>query len=117
MKALLLRPVLCGLLAITLILVACGGASDSTEVPGPPSAEELAAQGFLLPELPRITSEQLKQMMDNGKPVVVVDTRIEFFFNMARIPQSINIVYEPGNENPEGFSTLPKDRPIVFWCD
>ncbi len=112
-----------------LLIVSCGGATESTtaptiettatttRIPGPPSPEELAAQGFLLPELPRITCEQLKQMMDNGEPLVVVDTRIELFFNMEHIPQSINITYRPDEENPEGFLTLPKDKPIIFYCD
>jgi len=56
-------------------------------------------------------------MMDNGEPLVVVDTRIEFFFNMGHLPQSVNIIYWSDEENPEGFLTLPKDRPIIFFCD
>ena len=91
--------------------------TTTTGIPGPPSLEELASQGFLFPELPRVTCEQLKQMIDSGEPLVVVDTRSEFFFNMGYIPQSINIIYEPDNENPEGFLTLPEDRPIIFYCD
>jgi len=125
LKNLLLRTILFGLLTIILVLAACGGGSTKTStnsttttgIPGPPSVEELAAQGFLLPELPRITCEQLKQMIDDGEPLVVVDTRIEFFFNMGHIPQSVNIIYWPDEEEPEGFLTLPEDRPIIFYCD
>jgi len=108
---------------ILLLSISCTGSggtattTTTTGIPGPPSPEELAAQGFLLPELPRITCEQLKQMMDNGEPLVVVDTRIEFFFKMGYIPQSVNIIYWPDEENPEGFLTLPNDRPIIFYCD
>jgi len=124
-KISLLQPILFGLFAIILVFAACNGGSATTSIntttatgiPGPPSPEELAAQGFLLPELPRITCEQLKQMMDNGESLVVVDTRIEFFFNMGHLPQSVNIIYWSDEENPEGFLTLPKDRPIVFYCD
>lgn len=125
-KTLLIRPILLGLFAITIVLAACNGGSATTsidtttattETPGPPSPEELAAQGFLLPELPRVTCEQLKQMIDNGEPLVVVDTRLEFFFNIRHIPQSVNITYEANNDNPDRLLTLPKDRPIIFYCD
>jgi 3-mercaptopyruvate sulfurtransferase SseA len=117
-KTLLLRPIFFVLLAIALVLVACGGpATTTTGIPGPPSPQELEAQGFVHPELPRITCEQLKKMMDDGEPLVVVDTRQQFFFNMGHIPQSINILYEPFNESPEGLLTLPKDRLIIFYCD
>ncbi len=91
--------------------------TTTTGIPGPPSAEELAAQDFVLPELPRITCEQLKQMMDNGEPLVVVDTRIEFFFNMGRLPQSINIPMHPEDEQTASFLALPKDKPVIFYCD
>lgn len=115
-----------GILFVIMLLlsISCtggGGTATTTttaaEIPEPPSPEELAAQNFTLPELPRITCEQLKQMMDDGEPLVVVDTRIEFFFNNGHIPQSINIIYQPNEEEPEGFLTLPKDEPIIFYCD
>ena len=119
MKNLLLRPILFVIFSAVLVLSACGGGTTTTTtgIPEPPSPEELAEQGFLLPDLPRKTSEQLKYMIDNGEPVVIVDTRLEFFYNMGHIPQSINIVYDPNNVNPEGFLALPKDVPIVFYCD
>jgi len=124
-KTSLLRPILFVLFAITLVLAACSGGSVTTSIntttttgiPGPPSPEELAAQDFVLPELPRITCEQLKQMMDNGEPLVVVDTRLEFFFNMGHLPQSIDIPFQPEDEQTARFLALPKDRPIIFYCD
>jgi hypothetical protein len=117
MKTSLLRPILLGLFAITLILAACGGGAGTTGIPGPPPPEELDAQGFVLPELPRITCEQLKQMMDNGEPLVLVDTRIELFFNTEHLPQSINIPFQPEDEQTASFLALPKNSPIIFYCD
>ena len=117
------------LLMAVLLIASCGGVTDSTTtpttantttttgIPGPPSPEELAAQNFVLPELPRITCEQLKQMMDNGEPLVVVDTRLEFFFNMGHLPQSIDIPYQLEDEQTASLLALPKDRPIIFYCD
>ena len=114
--------------AMLLLSISCTGpagtattttttTTTTTGIPGPPSPEELAAQGFLLPELPRITCEQLKQMMDNEEPLVVVDTRLEFFFNMGHLPQSINIQFQLEDEQTTSFLALPKDRPIIFYCD
>jgi hypothetical protein len=100
-----------------LLILSCGGSPTTTAIPEPPSPEELDAQGFLLPELPRITCEQLKQKIDNGEPLVVVDTRLEFFFNMAHIPESIVIPFQLIDEQTTSFLSLPKDRPIVFYCD
>jgi hypothetical protein len=114
------------LLMAVLLIASCGGATDSktsikttttTGIPGPPSPQELAAQNFVLPELPRITCEQLKQMIDNGEPLVVVDTRLEFFFNMGHLPQSIDIPFQQEDEQTASFLALPKDKPIIFYCD
>ncbi len=126
------------LIVAILLIASCGGTTEATSTPtstttmttttqtttttldaslGAPSAEELAAQSFISPELPRITAEKLKQFMDNGESFVVVDTRLEFFYNMGHIPQSINIPFEPEDERTVEFLTLPKDRLIIFYCD
>jgi hypothetical protein len=111
---------------ILLFSIGCSGstttgetttAANTTEIPQTPSIEELAAQGFYLPELPRITCEQLKQMLDSEEPLVVVDTRIEFMFNLGHLPQTINIPAQSKEEQLARFVTLPKDRPIIFYCD
>jgi rhodanese-related sulfurtransferase len=86
-------------------------------IPAAPSSEELAAQGFIFPELPRVTSEQLKQMMDDGGPLVLVDTRNSVIFDLGHLPQAINIPFEPEAEQIATFLTvLPKDRLIIFYC-
>ncbi len=91
--------------------------TTTTGIPGSPSPQELAAQNFVLPELPRITGEQLKQRIDNGEPLVVVDTRLEFFFNMGHLPQAIDIPYQLEDEQTASFLALPKDKPVIFYCD
>jgi guanyl-specific ribonuclease Sa len=136
------------LLISFLLLIACGGSTESTNTQtmatatttpattittqttptvtttttpdasqGAPTTEELAEQEFKSPELPRITAEKLKQFIDNGEPLVVVDTRIEFLFNMGHLPQSIDIPPRPEDEQTTRFLTLPKDRLIIFYCD
>jgi len=109
-----------------LLANGCGGAPTTStgpinpsDIPGPPSPQELEAGDFLFPELPRITAQRLKYMLDAGEPVVVVDTRLPMFYNGGHIPESINIpiVSDEDLENPEDLYTLPKDKTIVFYCD
>jgi hypothetical protein len=85
--------------------------------PGAPSLEELFEGNFTNPELPRIAAERLKQFMDNGVSLVLVDTRIEFLFNLGHLPQSINLPFKPKDEQVADFLLLPKDRFIIFYCD
>jgi len=119
----LLRLLIFGLFAVALTVNACNGGTATTSIntttatgiPEPPSAEELAVQGFFVPELPRVTCEQLKQMIDSGEPLVVVDTRAGPTYNTGHIPQSINIPYQRIDEIETSLLALPKDRPIIFY--
>ena len=122
MKSKVFHPV--WMVAVTaLILVSgCSSGPATTTTPGiarPPSPQELEANGFLYPELPRITAEGLKHMIDSGEPVVVVDTRLPMFYNGGHIPESVNIpiVTKDDLDDPQAFADLPDDRPIVFYCD
>ena len=85
--------------------------------PGAPSTKELIDGNFTNPELPRIAAERLKQFMDNGVSLVLVDTRIEFLFNLGHLPQSINLPFKPEDEQGANFLLLPKDRFVIFYCD
>ena len=91
--------------------------------PTPPSAEELAEQGFALPEIPRITCEELKQMMDGGVDFVLVDTRsVEWGYNTGHLPGAISIPNQPEPPYTEEWVTmqlegLPQDEVIIFYCD
>lgn len=83
----------------------------------PPSAEELAAQGFVLPDLARITCERLKQMMDNSEPFLLVDTRISFLFNFGNLPQSITVPIDlPERDFTDRLMILPKVKPVILYC-
>jgi len=89
----------------------------------PPSAEELAKQGFALPEIPRITCEELKQMMHGGGDFVLVDTRsVEWGYNTGHLPGAISIPNQPEAPYTEEWVTmqlegLPRDKLIIFYCD
>jgi len=97
--------------------------TETITPPTPPSAEELAEQGFALPEIPRITCEGLKQMMDRGDDFVLVDTRsVEWGYNTGHLPGAISIPNQPEPPYTEEWVTmklegLPTDKLIIFYCD
>ena len=104
------------MLSITIGCVAsCGTATPlATE---PPSEEELREQNFLLPEIPRITCYQLKQMMDKGDELILVDVRRTNMYDLGHLPNAMNIPHEPEESLITKIQKLPKDRLIVFYCD
>ena len=97
--------------------------AETLTPPTPPSAEELAEQGFALPEIPRITCEELKQMMDRGDDLVLVDTRsVEWGYNTGHLPGAISIPNQPEPPYTEEWITmqlegLPQDELIILYCD
>ena len=97
--------------------------TETITPPTPPSAEELAEQGFALPQIPRITCEELKQMMDRADDFVLVDTRsVEWGYNTGHLPGAISIPNQPEPPYTEDWVTtqlqgLPQDELIIFYCD
>lgn len=114
-----------GLLILLLLLpIACKGpeVTPLEEEVVTPIPEVLAEEGFALPEIPRITCEELKQVMDNGVDFVLVDTRLEFSFKEGRLKGAINISDTPLPPLTEEMITakllmLPRDKLIVLYCD
>jgi hypothetical protein len=97
--------------------------TETTDLLTPPSPEELAQNNFVLPEIPRILCEKLKQMMDLGDNFTLVDTRINANFKLGYIPSAMNIP-EDDSSSPytqewvsEQLDLLPKGEMIVFYCD
>jgi hypothetical protein len=85
-------------------------------IAAPPRAE-LDALGFKFPELPRITCEQLKEMMYySSKPPIIIDTRDHQLFSLGSLPTSINMPENPENEQKRMLISLTHDRPVVFYC-
>jgi hypothetical protein len=70
------------------------------------------------PEVPRITAEELKNLMDQGKSLILVDTRPSGSYADGHIKGAINI---PDSMGPtlieDELMSLPFDTLIVFYCD
>jgi rhodanese-related sulfurtransferase len=59
-----------------------------------------------------INTDQLKAVLAGNSPVLFVDVRTAKEFAEGSIPGSINI---PIDDMPKQWSTLPKDKTIVFY--
>ena len=98
------------------------------EIPTPrgpvrtPTPEVVPEEALYLPEVPRITCEELKQLIDEGVDLLLVDTRFEDSFERGHISGAINIPYTPLPPLTEEMVTerllmLPRDKLIVLYCD
>ncbi len=107
-----------GLITILLLLlVSCTQSATTTEIPATPSPQALAEQGFVSPDLPRITCEELKQKMDKGESLILVDAEKKDTFARGHLPGSINIPrYDPEETVNAELQKLPRDGLIVFYC-
>jgi rhodanese-related sulfurtransferase len=79
-----------------------------------------AKEDVVLPDIPRVTTEQLKQMIDKGESVVVIDTRDSGSYDAGHIKSAINIYYNPTTDPTERqmmLIALPMDKLIVTYCD
>jgi rhodanese-related sulfurtransferase len=83
---------------------------------GPSSKEEVA-----LPNIPRISVEELRQMVDKGATdMVVVDTRDGGSYEAGHIKGAINIYYDPTADPMDRqmmLLALPMDKLVVTYCD
>ena len=95
-----------------------GTNQTETTVPGvvpPPSV--LLKQGFVEPELPRISAEELKVIYDNRDPLIIIDVRPKDLFDTGYIPGARNIPNLPEADSLNKLTQLAKDKLIVLYCD
>jgi rhodanese-related sulfurtransferase len=59
--------------------------------------------------VPRITREDLKQLLDSATPPVVIDARLKYPYehSTVRLPGAVRY--------PDGVASLPRDRKIVVY--
>ena len=68
----------------------------------------------------RITCEELKQLIDRGGDVVLIDTRDNTSYNREHIEGAVNIYYDPSGYSMDREMTLaalPADKLLVPYCD
>jgi rhodanese-related sulfurtransferase len=86
-----------------------------------PSVPRAAEKGdVVLPKLPRISAEELRQMIDKGENMVTVDVRDSGSYEAGHIKGAINIYYNPTADPMDRqmmLVALPMDKLIVTYCD
>jgi len=107
------------LVVIATLVAACGAASgeltgtvtlDSTSAIEPPADFQIPASAS---EVPRITAEELKKLLDAGEEIIVADTRAKTSFDYQHLAGAISV---PENEVNSHLNELPKNKDIVFYC-
>jgi rhodanese-related sulfurtransferase len=71
-------------------------------------------------QAPRISCEELKQLIDRGEKVVIIDTRDSTSYEAEHITGAVNIYYDPSGNSMERdlmLSGLPADSLLVPYCD
>jgi len=76
--------------------------------PSPPATVENSYAN-----VPRISLEELKQRLDAGADLVVVDVRSKEEFDQGHIPGAVSIPYA---EIEARYRELPGDKEIVTYC-
>jgi phage shock protein E len=76
------------------------------------AAIHAAAQG----DVPRISIQELKKMMDAGKPVTVIDVQPKDVYKAGHIKGAISIPWKSQIALEDVFN-LPTEKPVVTYCD
>jgi rhodanese-related sulfurtransferase len=75
----------------------------------------------VLPNIPRVSAEELKQMIDKGaRDFVVVDVRDSASYEAGHIKGAINIYYDPTSDPMDRqmmLLALPMDKLVITYCD
>lgn len=90
------------LILVALLLISCGVS---------PVTEGQVAK--LTSEVPRISPEELKDRLDNGEAILIVDSRPTSSFETQHIAGAISV---PIDEVESRLDEFPRDQEIVFYC-
>jgi 3-mercaptopyruvate sulfurtransferase SseA len=99
------------LILIASLLISCGVPSvfvaptaTPTATPEPPKLHS---------EVPRISPEELKDRLDNGEAILVIDVRSTSEFENWHIAGAISV---PGHEVLSRLDEFPRDQELVLYC-
>jgi len=100
-------------IAATLSLVGCAGTAGTT-APTPISTP-LVEEGVPVTsgQVPRITPQELKALLDADGSVVVIDTRSRASYEQGHIP---NATHLPASEVDSRYQEISKDVKVVLYC-
>lgn len=111
---------------LALTLVGCGGtpSASSDGASSDPAADwsSFPTEPLILyksapadyADLPTVTPDELKQMMDSGEQMVIVDVNSQTMYKDGHIEGAINLPWDMSgfSKDPE----LPRGVKLVFYC-
>jgi len=111
------------IILLAVIVTGCGANEEeptttaAPEVAPEPTTAEEPSTAFLAPatkaDVPRISAEDLNQLIDSGEEIVVIDTRSETSFGYSRI---VDAVILDDNNLDSQLVGIPLDQKIVLYC-
>ncbi len=79
-----------------------------------------AMEDVVLPQIPRIKAEELRQMVDKKADMVIVDVRDSGSYEAGHIKGAINIYYDSTADPMDRqmmLVALPMEKLVVTYCD
>lgn len=126
-----MRAAILAILLLAILFLSPAGASAQT--PQAPSQQKESSQTkkagdtsasakeeIPFPQVPRISAEELKRMLDQKAKVVLVDTRDSLTYDDGHINGAVNIFYDPTvdpREREASLSALPQETLLVLYCE
>jgi rhodanese-related sulfurtransferase len=80
----------------------------------------ISAEDVVLPQIPRIKAEELRQMVDKAADMVIVDVRDNASYDAGHIKGAINIYYDATADPMDRqmmLMALPMEKLVVTYCD
>ncbi len=67
-------------------------------------------------DVPRINIQELKQMMDSGTEVTLLDIQPKEVYEMGHIKGAISFPWK-SKVNMQDIRKIPRNKPVVTYCD
>ena len=68
------------------------------------------------PEIPRITIDELKKLIDTKSNVIILDVQLKDIYDKGHIKGAVSLPWK-AELNDGDVASLPKDQLIVTYCD
>jgi rhodanese-related sulfurtransferase len=97
-----------------------GSSQASSAAKADQDASASAKEKIPLPQVPRITAEDVQRLIKEKGNVVLVDTDDSESYGDEHIKGAVNIAYDPTADpraQDETLSALPGNKLIVFYCN
>lgn len=98
-------------LSLLVVALAVTGLATTTNIERAAHAKLISAEPAQ--EIERISVDELKSMMEQSTPVVIIDVRSASAFNTSHIRGAINV---PIDQVGAHIAQVPTDREIVTYC-